>query len=169
MQAALGWALARARRHTLRLAAGIAPDDGCRQAFPGEHHPTWTIGHLLLGDTYLLFLLEGAELGGDFQLLLTRYGPTGAPTADGSYDPLPELVERLDDTGAARQRIIGTMSPRDFARPMPDAVLARAQPTIGHHLEALLCHEGYHAGQLAAWRRGHGYGPSRWELGPEGA
>jgi hypothetical protein len=58
------------------------------------------------------------------------------------------------------------MSVEDLARPLPDAFLARAQPTIGHHLQALLFHEGYHCGQVSAWRKRHGFAAVRWSMGP---
>jgi hypothetical protein len=53
-------------------------------------------------------------------------------------------------TGRRRLDAIGRMTLVDLARPTPDDVLAQTQPTIGHHLQVLVCHEGYHGGQLSA-------------------
>ena len=58
------------------------------------------------------------------------------------------------------------MTDHDLAQPMRDAFLAQAQPTIGHHLQSLVFHEGYHSGQLSSWRKAHGFGAVRWILGP---
>ena len=45
----LGWALIQARKQTLSLAAEIPQSAAYSQSFPGEHHPSWILGHLLLG------------------------------------------------------------------------------------------------------------------------
>jgi hypothetical protein len=170
MRDLLIWALHHARQQTLGLVADVPPEDACLQSVPGEHHPAWILGHLLLGDTYLLHLLGQEELSSDFTALLSRYGPGAQPTSSiAHYDSQPTLVERLRSTGSRRERSIGRMTPADLARATPDVVLARAQPTIGHHLQALVCHEGYHSGQLAAWRRGHGLAPTRWAFAPSEA
>ena len=61
---------------------------------------------------------------------------------------------------------MAAMSAADLAQALPDAHLAQAQPTIGHHLHGLVFHEGYHSGQLSAWRKAHGFPPAHWTLGP---
>ena len=61
------------------------------------------------------------------------------------------------------------MTDQDLARPMADAFLAQAQPTIGHHLQSLVFHEGYHSGQLSSWRKTHGFAAVHWTLGPRSA
>jgi hypothetical protein len=50
----LTWALGRARALTLLLVADVRPDQMHLQSAPGERHPAWLLGHLLLADTYLL-------------------------------------------------------------------------------------------------------------------
>ena len=167
MKDTLAWALHRARQQTLALSADVPPEQACLQAVPGEQHSVWILGHLVLGDTYLLSLLGVEKLSADFSILLNRYGPGAAPLPSGEhYDPVPVLVRRLEATGSRRMSAIQQMAPEDFLRPTPDAFLAQAQPTIGHHLQALVCHEGYHAGQLAAWRRAHGFRAVRWAFAP---
>ena len=163
----LPWALERARDQTLSLVGDLEPDQACRQATSGEHHAVWILGHLLLGDTYLLSLLGASELAPDFARLLERYGPKSSPTASSAdYEPVTVLAERLHTTGIQRLAVVRGMTPTDLGGPTPDAFLARAQPTIAHHLHALVCHEGYHAGQLSAWRHNHGLGPVRWSFAP---
>jgi hypothetical protein len=166
----LVWALDHARQQTLTLVADITEERACQQSIPGERHPVWILGHLLLGDVYLLSLLNAAPLSDDFPTLLRRYGPGATPTsAPGHYDTKPTLVNRLSETGAHRLDVIRRLTPVELARATPDASLAQAQPTVGHHLQALVCHEGYHAGQLSAWRRGHGLEPTPWAFAPTGA
>jgi hypothetical protein len=136
------------------------------QAARGERHPAWLLGHLLLADTYLLSLLSDQPLADDFPLLLERYGPRSAPAAQTGYDSRQQLIDRLGRANAFRVARVQAMADPDLARPMADAFLAQAQPTIGHHLQGLVFHEGYHAGQLASWRRTHGFTAVRWTLGP---
>ena len=169
MKEMLVWALTRARQQTLTLAVDVPPDQACLQAVPGEQHAVWILGHLLLSDTYLLSLLGVENLSADFPSLLSRYGPGAAPLPSlDHYDPAPALVDRLESAGSRRLDALRRMTLDDLRRPNPDVVLAQTQPSIGHHLHALVCDEGYHAGQLAAWRRVHGFGPVRWAFAPPG-
>lgn len=159
---ALRWSLRTARRRTLDLVDGLAPDEACGQAEPGEPHPVWTLGHLLLADRYLLSLL-GDPLSDDFGLLLERYGPDAAPVADPKrYQPLRILVEGLRITGNRRDEILEAAAESDLDRALPDPTLVRAQPTLRHHLHALVYHEGHHGGRLTAWRRRRGLPSVAW-------
>ena len=162
----LVWALDRARAHTLALVTDVPPQSMQQQTAPGERHPAWLLGHLLLADSYLLYLLEVQPLPGDFSSLIERHGPASAPTAEGAYSSKDELVARLAASNDARLARVREMTGDDLARPMPDAFLAKAQPTIGHHLQSLVFHEGYHSGQLSAWRKAHGLTPTHWTPGP---
>ena len=168
MNELLLWAIRRVRAQTLGLATDIPAERSCLQSQPGEHHPTWVLGHLVLGDTYLLSLLGAEDLPADFPALLARYGPQAPPLPTaGAYDPYSVLVERLRVADARRLEAIDRLTPDALSRATPDPVLAQAQPTIAHHLQALVCHEGYHAGQLAAWRRAHGLAPTPWAFAPK--
>jgi DinB superfamily len=170
MRELLIWALDHARLQTLGLVADLRPDQTCLQSLPGEHHATWILGHLLLGDIYLMVLLGADQLSEDFPALLERHGPAAPPQPSlEHYDAPATLVDRLQSLGSRRLQAIGRMTPADLERPTPDLLLVQSQPTIGHHLLALVCHEGYHAGQLAAWRRAHGLSPTRWAFAPPGA
>jgi hypothetical protein len=134
------------------------------QGIAGERHPTWLLGHLLLADSFLLSLLAAEPLAGDFPLLLEHFGPRSTP-AQIHLDFAPQLVDRLRRTHAVRLARLEAMDDRDLAQPMPDAFLAEAQPTIGHHLHSLVFHEGYHSGQLSSWRKAHGFTAVQWTLG----
>lgn len=169
MSSTLPWVMDGARRQTLGLLRSIDPDDACRQADPGEHHPAWVAGHLLIGDLYLLHLLGAAALPDDFHALIERYGPGAEPVGEASaYDPFPEVVDRLAETGRRRVQVVTEASVADLGRPLPDAHMATAQPTIRHHLQAIVFHEGYHAGELLAWRRRRGLVAEGWVFGPRG-
>src|SRR5688572_18388801 len=161
----LSWALDRARAHTLALVADVPREAMQLQAVASERHPTWLLGHLLLADTYLLSLLAAEPLADDFPSLLEHFGPTSTP-AQAHVDSAPQLIDRLRRTHAVRLARVGTMTDRDLGQPMPDALLAQAQPTLGHHLYGLVFHEGYHSGQLSSWRKTHGFTPVHWTLGP---
>lgn len=162
------WALGCARAQTLALVADVSQEQMCLQASQGEQHPAWVLGHLLLADSYLLFLLEAEGLPDDFQALLDTYGPEASPSADlARYDTRADLVQRLASTNARRVAAVRALPDAGFERPMSDAVLARTQPTIGHHLQSQVFHEGYHAGQLSAWRRAHGLPPVAWAFAGE--
>jgi uncharacterized damage-inducible protein DinB len=165
----LVWSLQNARQQTLTLVSDVDEEQCCLQSTSGEQHPAWILGHLLLGDVYLLSLLKVQPLSTDFHALLAAYGPEAGPRQNREvYGPLRVIVERLTHTGTARCDAVRSMSADDLGRPTPDEFLAQSQPTIGHHLQALVFHEGYHGGQLAAWRRGHGLPPVRWVVAPGG-
>lgn len=165
----LGWALGRARAHTLALVADVPPERMNLQSRAGERHPSWILGHLLLADIYLLSLLSVQPVTDDFQVLLDRYGPKSAPVSQAPDDPKDILLERLTRTNALRIARVGQMTTDDLASPLPDSFLARAQPTIGHHLNSQVFHEGYHGGQLSSWRKTHGFAAVAWAFGPRSA
>ncbi|MBZ0113371.1 MAG: DinB family protein [Thermoanaerobaculia bacterium] len=173
----LSWSLSHVREHSLRMVRDFREEQWALQPRWGEHPPTWVIGHLLLADSYLLHLLKVEELPDDFPELLMAFGPSSRPSSlgreisdlgagEGVSLPPGELVERLERTGALRCEFVAAMAAADLGRANPDHDLATSQPTIGHHLQALLVHEGHHAGQLAAWRQHHGLAPVPWVFAP---
>ncbi|HEV7786276.1 MAG TPA: DinB family protein, partial [Thermoanaerobaculia bacterium] len=143
MSELLAWSLRAARQQTLDLVRDVKESESFQQAVVGERHPVWIVGHLLLGDVYLLSLLETAPLPSDFHELLSAFGPGAIPTDKAeAYAPMNGLIDRLTRTGELRARAVEEMSPQDLSREMPDPVLVQTQPTLAHHLEALLFHEG---------------------------
>ena len=148
----LVWSLEKARRQTLSLVEDLQAEQMCRQTSSGENHPAWILGHLLLGDIYLLSMMKIQALSADFANLLSKYGPASSPVSSpAQYDSKDFLVERLTETGVLRLDALRQM--KNFDQPTPDETLVRTQPTIGHHLQILVFHEGHHCGQISAWRK----------------
>lgn len=155
MSKLLIWALENARKQTLSLVEDLRAEQMCLQTSASENHPAWILGHLLLGDTYLLSMLQSSELSADFVDLLSKYGPASKPNPTiENYDSKDFLVERLTETGALRTGALQKI--KNFDQPTPDETLVRTQPTVGHHLQILVFHEGHHCGQIAAWRKAQG-------------
>lgn len=149
------WSLENARQQTFCLVEDLRDEQMCRQTSAGENHPAWILGHLLLGDIYLLSMLKVRELSADFMDLLSKYGPDSKPNSNiENYDSKRFLVERLTETGLLRTGALRNM--KNFDEPTPDETLVRTQPSIGHHLQILVFHEGHHCGQLSAWRKAQG-------------
>ncbi len=152
MRDLLIWSLENARKQTLNLVEDLRDEQMCLQNSKGENHPAWILGHLLLGDVYLLSMLKVRELSADFSDLLSKYGPNSNPVPTlANYDSKQFLVERLTETGLLRTDAVRQM--KNLDHPTPDETLARTQPTIGHHLQTLVFHEGHHCGNIAAWRK----------------
>lgn len=151
MRDLLSWSLEQARKQTLSLVEDLRNEQMHLRSAAGENPPTWILGHLLLSDTYLLSLLKVRELSADFTELLGKYGPHSTGE---NYDSKQFLVERLIETGNLRLDAIHQMN--DLNNPLPDETLARIQPTIAHHLQMLIFHEGHHCGQLSSWRKTQG-------------
>ena len=142
------WSLENARRQTLSLVEDLRDEQMCRQSAARENPPAWILGHLLLGDVYLLSMLKVRELSADFADLLSKYGPNSISK---NYDSKQFLVESLSETNLLRLDAVRQM--KNLDQPTPDETLAQTQPTIGHHLQTLVFHEGHHCGNIAAWRK----------------
>ncbi len=124
----------------------------CLQTSVSENHPAWILGHLLLGDVYLLSMLKVRELSADFAKLLSKYGPNSNPVSTlADYDSKHFLVERLTETGSLRTGAVRNL--KNLDQPTRDETLVRTQPTIRHHLQILVFHEGHHCGVLSSWRK----------------
>lgn len=158
MKELLIWSLEQARKQTLSLVKDLRDEQMCLQTSAGENHPAWILGHLLLGDIYLLSMLKVRELSADFVDLLSKYGPNSNPNSNiENYDSKHFLVERLTETGLLRLDAVRQI--KDFDQPTPDETLAQTQPTIGHHLQMLVFHEGHHCGQISSWRKAQRLSP----------
>lgn len=152
MNELLVWSLQKSRQQTLTLVEDLRDEQMCLQSVAGENHPAWIFGHLLLADTYLLSMLKVQELSANFSDLLSKYGPNSKPNSNIEYyDSKHFLVEKLSETNVLRLEAISQM--KNLDQPIPDEILSQTQPTIGHHLQILVFHEGHHCGQLSSWRK----------------
>lgn len=155
MNEVLIWSLEQARNQTLSLVGDLRDEQMCLQTSANENHPAWILGHLLLGDVYLLSMLKVRELSTDFMELLSKYGPNSNPNSiSENYDSKQFLVERLTEINLIRLEALRKLKSLDIAT--PDETLVKIQPTIGHHLQTLVFHEGHHCGQISSWRKAHG-------------
>ena len=149
------WSLENTRKQTFNLVEDLRDEQMCLQNSKGENHPAWILGHLLLGDVYLLSMLKDRELSANFADLLSKYGPNSNPVSTlADYDSKQILVERLTETNLLRTDAVSQMKNLDL--PTPDETIARTQPTIGHHLQTLVFHEGHHCGNISSWRKAQG-------------
>lgn len=161
------WTLQGVRGQTLKLVKDLSEEQMYLQSKAAENTPAWILGHLLLGDVYLLSMLKVQELSEDFPDLLDQFGPDKSDNSDTDFNYSKDvLIERLTQTNSLRLESIGQMNREEFARPTPDEMLAQTQPTIEHHLFALAVHEGHHGGQLSTWRKLHGLKPIKWTFSP---
>lgn len=155
MNQLLVWTLQKARQQTLNLVTDLPAEQMCLQTITGENHPLWILGHLLLSDTYLLHLLKVRELSAEFTDLLENYGPNSKPKSFiENCHSKSFLIEKLTETGNLRLDSVRQL--KDLNEPMPDELLSQTQPTIGHHLQMLIFHEGHHCGQISMWRKMQG-------------
>ncbi len=145
------------RNATLKLVADLTDDQMTLQPAPKTNHPAWVLGHLLAVDGSFLALLGGTAptLDANWKEV---YGGGSTPVADSSkYKPKKFYVDHL---AAVREQIIArlkTIKPEELSKPHPDPARRERFPTILHAIFIYgTWHEGYHAGQLSAWRRVQG-------------
>lgn len=151
MNELLVWSLECARKQTFSLVEDLREEQMHLRSAARENPPIWILGHLLLGDVYLLSLLKVRELSADFTELLSKYGPNAT---NENYDTKQFLVETLTETNLLRRKAVRQMN--NLNKAMPDEMLTQTQPTIAHHLQMLIFHEGHHCGQLSSWRKSQG-------------
>jgi|GEM_PF-361488 len=136
------------------------------QPFEGSKPAAWVLTHLCLGSGMMVGYFDNptsadAGLGG----VPEAWAPIAMPGSEVSYDRgiyatkdvlLAEL-ERIHTELASRME---NASPELLATEFPHPEYRAFFPTIGSAAFYLMAyHEGYHLGQLSAWRRGAGFGP----------
>ena len=135
------------------------PDARLAEQPPGvPNHAAWTLGHLAWG-----LQLDAEQLGvagwlpGEWG---TLFGTGSEPRPDRSiYPPRDTLVNAIND---GRERLLialGAGGTELLGRPLPDEMIRRYLPTIGHMVtQIVVAHTAYHIGQLMVWRRAMGFG-----------
>ncbi len=151
-------AIEQCRGMVLGYLNGIPDARAAEQPAGQVNHPAWTLGHLLLVENGVVHTLSGkaaVELPANWQEL---YGMGSKPTSNrAAYQPLEFYVSNFKKTRAAMVDVIKSYKPEDLEKPFPDEKLRSFLPTIGRAvLFAGLVHEGYHAGQIASWRKAMG-------------
>ena len=120
---------------------------------PGvPNHGMWTLGHIIFSCQGITVEL-GAEpwLPDDWE---STFGYDSTPSSELSrYLKKPEMLELLDDSASRLCYSVRAADKSVLKQPLPDETL----PTMGHMLlHVVAAHTGYHAGQLAVWRRAIG-------------
>jgi hypothetical protein len=124
---------------------------------PGANHIAWQIGHVIVGDPYLVkSQLPDApypELPPGF---VEAYGAEGAGK-DGPEGFLSkeEYLKLFDQVRSATIAIVGGLSDDDLDRPTSGSMAAFA-PTLGHIFLGASNHTMMHAGQFTVVRRALG-------------
>jgi uncharacterized damage-inducible protein DinB len=153
----LAWALQQSRQQTLQLVADLDNDLLDHQPAPGMNHPAWVLGHLLALDALLLSWLvpeQGSSIETEW---MQTYGPSSAAVSlRDKFLPKQVYLDRLRETGKRLQTALQGKTVADLAREHPKPASRSVFPTLGHVLQYALWHEGYHGGQLSAWRRVQG-------------
>ncbi len=148
-------AIEQCRGMLLGYLKGIPDARAAEQPAGQVNHPAWTLGHLLLVENGVVHALTGkapVDLPANWGEL---YGMGSKPVSTRSiYQPLEFYLTKLAATRASMVAAVKALKPEDFAKPFPNEQLRGFLPTIGRAvLFAGLVHEGYHAGQLARWRK----------------
>ncbi len=154
---ALIQSLDQARRRTLAMVADLTDEQLTAQSSSAENHPAWTLGHLFLLDAYLADFLAPEDAPRLDERWVAAYGPESSPVADGGrYMAKAELLERLDTVRAVVIGAIAAMPDERLLAELPAGAPGPDLPSYHHLILHALWHEGYHAGQLASWRRAMG-------------
>ncbi len=144
-----------ARGATKKLFEGIPADKMCVIPAGCSKHALWIAGHLATTDAWFV-----AEFGGGKSTLPEAwnklFGMNSTASADAkTYPPAAEVLKALDASHAGVLRWLDSLTTEQMEKPMPQEWQAYA-PTFGDVPTFAAWHEGYHAGQLSAVRKGLG-------------
>jgi len=144
-----------ARFCTKKIVEGIPADKMCTIPPGCAKHALWVIGHLACTDDY--FLVEfGGRKSAVPEAWQKIFGMNSTASADTKiYPPVDQVLKTLDAGHAAVIKWLETLTPEQLEKAMPDGWQAYA-PTLGDVPGFGAWHEGYHAGQLSAVRKGLG-------------
>jgi hypothetical protein len=112
----------------------------------------WTLGHIIFSCQGIAVELDAEPwLPDDWE---STFGYDSTPASELSrYLRKPEMLAFLDDSASRLRKAIRAADESVLKKPLPDETL----PTMGHLLlQVVAGHTGYHAGQLAVWRRAIG-------------
>ena len=141
----------------VRYAQGITDELSVREAIPTLAPPRWQFGHLALVAQLAGTLVGGTaflpESWGDLFRGGTRYSPEAV------YPPMAELVAAVERAHAMAGEALASAPVEVLTGPMPLERLRARFPKPGDAAAFLLgTHQGYHLGEVMAWRKAAGLG-----------
>lgn len=167
-------ASARTFDYGIRLLAGIPPHRFARLASPGgvtiqSNHPAFVYGHLTL---YPAIVLRSCGLDdspaardapppADFERLFGRRVPCLDDPAGTIYPPMDAIVSAYQRAWRAGLDALRAIPDDAWTQPNRDPDRKATFTTAGFAAVFLLCnHSAVHLGQVSAWRRMEGLGPT---------
>lgn len=135
------------------------PDTHALAQLPGAtNHKAWTLGHQALSNAWFAMLLTG-EMPALPESYEKLFGMKSVPVNDpGFYPPLDEIKAHYRATFAAFVDAIESLNDGDLGAPPA----GESGGFVSNKLDVIIkaaWHEGWHAGQIAALRRGQGLPP----------
>ncbi|MAY74344.1 MAG: hypothetical protein CMJ31_06385 [Phycisphaerae bacterium] len=145
-----------------KLVADVPDDRFAELPFEGAKHPGWVLGHLCCGAGMGAAFLAGEEgVAGCPDAWVTACMPGTQLAADRSaYGAKADLLTHFERVHGLLADRYGAASDDLLATEFPNPEYRSFFPTLGDACFYLMAyHEGYHLGQLSAWRRAAGFGP----------
>ena len=146
--------------HAETLVKDLTDEQMIQQPHGVVNHPAWTLGHLASAANMVAKQLgKESTFPADWE---EKFKTGGVPSGDGStYPSKDRLLAELKTQHERATDAVANADPALFAKEFPDESARKYFPTVGDFTAYLLtAHEGNHLGQIAAWRRAMGLGPS---------
>lgn len=125
---------------------------------PGGNHPLWILGHLAIGESFLLDeCLQGKP--NRFPELTERFGPGSTPDTDpANYPTYDELRPKFDEIRVASLAYLEQLTEDDLDKPTHKSEVPFFS-TVGNCYLAMIMHVMNHSGTVTAARRAAGKPP----------
>jgi uncharacterized damage-inducible protein DinB len=137
----------------------LSDEEMVMQPTGAPNHAVWTLGHVIHSCQAI-----ASELGKDTRSSTewescfgygTRPNPVNTENLSKS-----SLLAHLAETSNQLRTALQALDSRFLDKPPSEEKMRKVFPTMGHVLmQIVIAHTAYHAGQLAAWRRGIGRTP----------
>ncbi len=144
-----------------RLVDDIPEDQMCLQPHGLVNHPTWSLGHLIMSAHGVgqMIGIEPAAPEGWADLFKTGGTPSGDPAGQPSK---AELIAELEKVHEAWKAALPGVDAAVLDAEHPNEKTRAYFPTVGAMVAYIMSsHEMDHLGQVAAWRRAAGLGPTQ--------
>ena len=131
------------------------------QPATGMNHPAWVLGHLVWAADFVPVLNGGqSRLPAGWAGL---HDARSRPSPDRSLYPSKQVLwDALEEGHTHASAASREFTPGRLAEAFPDPTFAFLMPTVGDAVAHILTtHEAFHSGQVSAWRRAAGLGPSK--------